>query len=224
MLHREWSAFTPISSEKRNSHRLVVTVLAVALMLAPASAYARKTSANHGVRLPSRTSESRRGRPRKFVRPSRAVTVTLPDDVIAALQAVDVDLSRAVASIVQPHVAANPSPIAELVGDAGQTVIVVPPNRALQERAGVELVPLPDGRALIAFDDSLSTSHIELRLADAMADPALTGEDRAVFVELAEILRRARRDGAASLQQRNIIVLRRTKVARSTPEDQLQQT
>ena len=96
MLYREWSAFTPISSEKRNSHRLVVTVLAVALMLAPASAYARKTSANHGVRLPSRTSESRRGRPRKFVRPSRAVTVTLPDDVIAALQGVDVDLSRAV--------------------------------------------------------------------------------------------------------------------------------
>ena len=198
-------------------------MLAVALTFAPASVYARKTS-THGVRLPARASESRRGRPRKFVRPSRAVTVTLPDDVIAALQTVNTDLSRAVVAIVQPHSDAEPSPIAELVGDDDRTVIVIPPNRALQERAGVELVPLPDGRALIAFDDSLSTSHIELRLADAMADTALTGEDRAVFVELADILRRARRNGAPSLQQRNIIVLRRTKVARSTPEDQLQQT
>jgi hypothetical protein len=203
-------AFSPISSKKRNTRRLIVTVLAVVLMCAPASAYGRKTSSNQRVKLPSRTSESRRGRPRKFVRPSRALTVTLPNDVIAALQTVNPDLSRAVAAIVQPHAASDPSPIAELVGDDEQTVIVIPPNRALRERAGVELVPLPDGRALIAFDDRLSASHIELRLADAIADPALTGEDRAVFVELAHILRRARRDGEPSLQQRNIIVLRRT--------------
>ena len=224
MLSEGFFAFTPFVSKKCNAWRLIVTIVALALVFVPASAYARMKSSNQRVKLPSRATETRRGRPRKFVRPSRAVTVTLPDDVIAALQTVNPDLSRAVASIVQPHVASDASPIAELIGDDAGTVIVVPPNRALRERAGVELVPLPDGRALIAFDDTLSTSHIELRLADAMADPDLTGEDRAVFVELADILRRARRLGEQSLQQRNIIVLRRTKVARSTPEGQVQTT
>jgi hypothetical protein len=220
----EFCAFPPIASKKYNARRLIASVLALALVCAPASAYARKASSNQRVHLPSRTSETRRGRPRKFVRPSRAVTVTLPDDVIAALQTVNPDLSHAVATIVQPHVASEPLPLAELVGDDAGTVIVVPPNRALRDRAGVELVPLPDGRALIAFDETLSTSHIELRLADAMADPDLTGEDRAVFVELADILRRARRLGEPSLQKRNIIVLRRTKVARTTPEVQINAT
>jgi hypothetical protein len=211
----------PIRQEKHAISRLIATALSLALILAPATAHARKASADHGVRRTSRASESRRGRPRKFFRPSRAVTVTLPDDVIAALQTVNTDLSRAVVTVLEPHSAANPPPIAELVGDASQT-IVVPPNRALQERAGVELIPLPDGRALISFDDTLSASHIELRLADAMADPLLAADDRAVFVELADILRRARRDGTPSLQQRSIIVLHRTRALRPS-EDQLQQ-
>ena len=225
MLFEEFSDFTVIVRKKCNAGRLIASIVALALVLAPASAYARKTTSNTRVNLPSRATEPRRGRPRKFVRPSRAVTVTLPDDVIAALQKVNPDLSRAVASIVEPHVRSESTPIAELVGDRdAATVIVVPPNRALRERAGVELVPLPDGRALIAFDDTLSTSHIELRLADAMADPDLTGEDRAVFVELADILRRARRHGEPSLHQRNIIMLCRTRGARSSSDVQVQTT
>ena len=57
----------------------------------------------------------RRGRPRKFSRPSRSVTLTLPDDVIAALLAVDSDLSRAVVRAVQPLVPDTPRPAAEVV-------------------------------------------------------------------------------------------------------------
>lgn len=203
-------------TEKLRRTRLVVAAIAIALLLAPATA--RKSSQRQGVRLPARASEVRRGRPRKFVRPSRAVTVTLPDDVIAALHSVNPDLSLAVAAVV-PVGAGEPSPIAELVSGDGQTVIVVPPNRALQERAGVELIPLPDGRALIAFDKTTSASHIELRLADAMADPSLSGEDRAIFEELAEILRRARRDSESALEQRNILVLHRTRIARQAPTE-----
>jgi hypothetical protein len=204
--------------EKSRTNRLVVAVIATALLLAPATALARKSTQRQGVRLPARASESRRGRPRKFFRPSRAVTVTLPDDVIAALQSVNPDLSLAVATVVPAMTATEPPPLAELVSGDGQTVIVIPPNRALQERAGVELVPLPDGRALIAFDKTLSASHIELRLADAMADPSLSGEDRAVFEGIAEILRRTRRDSESALDQRNILVLCRTRVARSTSD------
>ena len=41
------------------------------------------------------------GRPHKFGRPSRAVTVTLPEDVIGRLSAIDVDLGRAIVAVVQ---------------------------------------------------------------------------------------------------------------------------
>jgi len=152
-------------------------------------------------------STSRRGRPRKFTRPSRAITVTLPDDVIAALRTIDGDLSHAIARVAAPLIATTPPARAtEVVRYGDRAVIVVPRNRALLARAGVELIPFADGRALIAFDD-LSASQLELRLGDALTDPGLTGGDRTLFEELASILRNARRADASSVQQRSIIVL-----------------
>ena len=41
------------------------------------------------------------GRPRKYGRASRAVTVTLPDDVIARLGAIDADLGQAIVAAVK---------------------------------------------------------------------------------------------------------------------------
>ena len=45
----------------------------------------------------------RRGRPRKFSRPARTVTVTLPDDVLERLARVDADLGRAIVRLAQSH-------------------------------------------------------------------------------------------------------------------------
>jgi hypothetical protein len=94
----------------------------------------------------------RRGRPRKFARPSRAVTLTLPKEVIDALTAIDADLSRAVVRVTQPEMAKRPHPPAELAAFGRRAVIVVNPSRTLERRTGVVLVPLSDGRALISFD------------------------------------------------------------------------
>jgi hypothetical protein len=150
----------------------------------------------------------RRGRPRKFNRPSSSVTLTLPDDVVAILQRVDVDLSRAVVRAVRPLAARSQSAPAELTtyGDR-MAVILVPPSPSLQERIGVELVPVWDGRALIAFGDHLSIADVELRLSDAIADPALPGTDKVMFQELMKILQSARRAGTAAVSRRSIIVL-----------------
>ena len=157
-----------------------------------------------------RSPAARPGRPRKFLRPSRAVTLTLPEDIIEALRSIDADLSRAVVRVVQPLASAAPKPTAEVVTYGGRAVIVVPWNRALRDRTGLELVPLPDGRALIAFGDHLTTSELELRLGDAIGDAALTDEDRGMFEALAKILTNARL-GAESVLLRNIIVLQLTK-------------
>ncbi|HXG54107.1 MAG TPA: hypothetical protein VNJ03_01895 [Vicinamibacterales bacterium] len=151
--------------------------------------------------------EPRRGRPRKFSAPSRAVTLTLPEHVIAALGAVDSDLSRAIVQLTQPTLGMTPKPAAELSRFGNHAVIVVTPTRALAERTGIEFVPLPDGRALISFRQAMTIAELELLIEDAVDDHRLSTSDHAVFEALAGILRSARRSNDVTLLQRNIIVL-----------------
>jgi hypothetical protein len=154
---------------------------------------------------------ARRGRPRKFVRPSRPVTVTLPEDVIATLRAIDADIGRAIVRLAEPHAGATPEGPAVLRTFGARSVIIVPRNTLLGERTGVELVPLPDGRALIAFDERLSAPQIELRVADAVADAALPAADRALFESLGGILRDIRRSSTLRLRERRILVVHRRR-------------
>jgi hypothetical protein len=156
----------------------------------------------------------RRGRPRKFSAPSRAVTLTLPESVLATLSAIDADLSRAVVRVVQPRMARRPQPPAELVAFGARAVIVVNPTRTLEERTGVLLVPLSDGRALISFDETMTAARLELGIEDALEDRRLTAADRAIFAAIREILKTARRSGDVSVHQRNIIVLESRRVGK----------
>jgi hypothetical protein len=149
----------------------------------------------------------RRGRPRKFTEPSRAVTLTLPESVIAALEGVDADLSRAVVRVTQPEMRKHPHPPAELATFGRRAVIVVNPTRTLQQRTGVFLVPLSDGRALIAFDESITAARLELLIQDELADRALEDEDARIFEAIHRLLMDARRSKSVAVRQRNIIVL-----------------
>src|SRR5262249_49790062 len=88
----------------------------------------------------------RRGRPRTCAAPSRSVTLTLPETTIEALASVDRDLSRAVVRIASPALARRSHPPAELTMFGRRAVIVVNPTRTLEQRTGVFLIPLPDGR------------------------------------------------------------------------------
>ncbi len=149
----------------------------------------------------------RRGRPRKFLGRSSAVTLTLPEEVIAALRSVDADLSRAVVRLTQPELAKRPHPPAELAVFGRKAVIVVNPTHTLEQRTGVSLVPLPDGRALISFDQPLTISQLELLLRDSLEDRQLPDADRRIFNAVADILRTARQSNEVALRQRSIIVL-----------------
>lgn len=159
----------------------------------------------------------RRGRPRKFNAPSRAVTLTLPHHVIEALGGVDVDLSRAVVRLVQPELVRRPHPPAELATFGRRAVILVNPSRTLERRTGVNLVPLPDGRALISFDQSMTIPALELKVADLVAERRLSGADQAIFEAIGNILMTARRSGDVVLQQRHIIVIERRRKAAPAP-------
>lgn len=156
----------------------------------------------------------RRGRPRKFTGPSRSVTLTLPEHVIEALAAIDDDLSRAVVRVVQPELAKAPHPSAELAPFGRHAVIVVHPSRTLERRTGVLLVPLPDGRALISFEDQKTIPELELQLQDLIEDPQLAGADRCIFEQIFSFLRDARRSSAVTVQRRHIIVFETAHTAR----------
>jgi hypothetical protein len=161
--------------------------------------------------MPDDLAPVRRGRPRKFVRPARPITVTLPEDVIDALRAIDADVARAIVRLVEPHLDKGPQPSAELRSFGARSVILVPPNAQLGPRMGVELVPLSDGRALIAFDERLSTTQLELRAADAIDDEELTPRDRAVFESLVQLLRSVRQSSSLHIREKRIIVVQRTR-------------
>jgi hypothetical protein len=156
---------------------------------------------------------ARRGRPQKFGRPSRAVTLTLPEDVIAALSGVDEDLSRAVVELARPLaadvVARAP---AELTKYGDSAVVVVKPIESLRTMPGVTLVPLPDGRALISFDESMTAYEFELKLRDLIdSGKDLDVRERAVLTAIGRILRAARQTKGLTVHQRSIIVLQSTR-------------
>ena len=153
----------------------------------------------------------RRGRPRKFIAPSRPVTVTLPEHVIEALTSLDVDLGRAIVRLAQPVLADQPHPAAELASFGRHSVIVVRPSRTLERRTGVELLHLPDGRALISFDQTRTIAALELLINDALEERSLPPADRVVFEAITRILSSARHSDRVSLLQRNVIVLETRK-------------
>jgi len=152
-----------------------------------------------------------RGRPPKFGRPSRAVTLTLPEDVIAVLRSMDEDLSRSVVRLVQPlTVGTAARPPAELERHGDSAIIVFRPVKALRTMPGVTLVPLPDGRALVSLEGTLGVHEFELRLRDTLTEDGLDDLSRSVLTSIAEILKTARRTKGVLVHQRSIIVLQST--------------
>ncbi|MDQ3169975.1 MAG: hypothetical protein M3Q55_07565 [Acidobacteriota bacterium] len=135
--------------------------------------------------------------------------------MIEALTSSDGDLSRSIVRLAEREVRHIRRPAAELVSYGRHAVIAVTPSKSLERRTGISLVPLPDGRALISFEEALSIPALELLLSDALEDRALPKADREIFQSIATILKTARRDADISLLQRSIIVLRGRARART---------
>jgi hypothetical protein len=155
-----------------------------------------------------------RGRPRKFAAPSRAVTLTLPESVLEILADVDPDPSRAVVRLANRRKPVNGKLPAELAVFGKRAVITVRRTASLERRVGIDLVPLPDGRALISFDQPKTIPELELMIYDALDDETLAPEDRDVFEAIGAILKEARRSRDVTLLRRSIIVLESAGVRR----------
>jgi len=157
------------------------------------------------------------GRPRKFGRPSRAVTVTLPEDVLKRLGGLDTDIGRAIVALVE-HKAMRARTVkpAEIATYGNHSVIIVSPVNALKRIDGVQLVPIGNGRALISLERTHSVPQFELRLGDALARGDVSELERETLGAIADILRQTRRSRRVLLEERTIIVFE-TKRQRRRP-------
>lgn len=137
------------------------------------------------------------------------MTITLPEDVLVRLTAVDADLGRAIVLLAErngkPRIrAVRP---AELATYGNHAVIVVNPAKALKRLAGVQLVPIGNGRALISLDHPHSIPQLELSVRDAIERGEMSHLERQTLEAIAEILQQARRSHGVAVEERTIIVL-----------------
>ena len=149
------------------------------------------------------------GRPPKYGRPSRTLTITLPEDVVDALGAVDADLGRAIVRLTEKRGgprASAPRP-AELATYGSHAVIIVNPAKALKRLAGVQLVPVGNGRALISLAHPHSIPQLELSVRDELDRGQVNDRERRTLEAIAAILQQARRSRGVTLEERTIIVL-----------------
>ena len=150
-----------------------------------------------------------RGRPSKYGRPARAVTVTLPEDVLARLSALHADVGSAIVNLVEKGTPIRAVPIrpAEVTRYGNRAVIIVTPSPTLRRLRGVQLVPVGNGRALISLSSSTSISSLELQVRDALERMAPQNREREGIQMLADILRRSRGSRKLASEARTIIVL-----------------
>ena len=165
-----------------------------------------------------------RGRPRKYGRPARAVTVTLPEDVLARLSAVHTDIGRAIVRLVERRAPARTDKVtpAAIAQFGNHAVIVVTAVKALRRLPGVELVPIGDGRALISLESPRSIAALELQIRDSIERGEAHGDERAALEFVARVLRQGRARQGLRLEARSLIVLvsnrhRRTGTTSSKP-------
>jgi hypothetical protein len=150
-----------------------------------------------------------RGRPRKYGRPARAVTVTLPEDVLERLSAIHQDIGSAIVSLVERSRAPRRLPIrpAEVTHYGNRAVILVTPSAALRRLHGVHLVPVGAGRALISLASPTSIPALELQVRDALERMMPGNREREGLEVLADVLRRSRGPTGLMSEARTIIVL-----------------
>src|SRR5437867_6523092 len=171
--------------------------------------------------MPSRSMQllkSGPGRPMKYGRASRAVTITLPEDVLVRLSSVDTDLGRAIVKLAERHgkPRARLLRTAEVAAYGKHAVILVNPAPVLRRLPGVKLVPIGDGRALISLDQPRSIQHFELDVRDALERGGTREPERQTLEAIADILRKARLSRHVSTEERTIIVLQSKRQRRQS--------
>jgi hypothetical protein len=135
--------------------------------------------------------------------------MTLPEDVLVRLRALDPDLGSAIVRLVQRNGRPRERAVrlTEVAAYGSRAVLIVTMAKSLKRLPGVQLVPIGNGRALISLEHPNSIAQFELNVRDAAAFGQMNSIERRTLEGVSEILQEARRSPSVTLAERTIIVL-----------------
>jgi hypothetical protein len=162
------------------------------------------------------SSPAKRGRPRKFDRPSQFVALTLPEEVVRGLGKINPDLGWAIVTLFEKGSASKAAPDTGSIDDVAlvriadrRSLIVV--NRAVvKSLPGINIVPLDSERAFLALEPERGMPDLELAVIDRIQDPASGAHERKALTQLWTLLRTWRHDSGLRFHSRSIIIVERT--------------
>ena len=151
-----------------------------------------------------------RGRPPKFGRPSQLVTLTLPDDVLAWLKTLHADPAWAIVKLHEKadRRARKPIELAELVQLPQGRALILVNTETLKQLPGVAIIPMSDGRGILALEVGKGVADLELAVIDSLEAKGAAGAEREALQALRDRLREWRQQGLR-FETRTIVVANR---------------
>lgn len=161
------------------------------------------------------SSGAKRGRPLKFGRPTRPLSVSLPDDVIAWLETLDPDPAWAIVGLFEKarlrQMSPSPRVGAELVQLPGKRALILVSPDVFDGLAGVSVIRLSDGRGFLALQAGKGYADLELAVVDMIDAVDALPERRQALAEIRKQLRDWRQSGL-HFEPRSILVVEREEV------------
>ena len=153
---------------------------------------------------------NRRGRPPKYGRPAQLVTLTLPDDVLDWLKTLHSDPAWAIVRLHEQasRRARKTVALAELVQLPERRALILVNAEVLSHIPGVSIIPMADGRGLLALDAGRGVADLELAVIDRLDSPRVAAAEREALAALRDKLREWRQQGV-NFESRAIIVATR---------------
>jgi hypothetical protein len=138
------------------------------------------------------------GRPPKFNGTRRPITVTLPEETLAQLQAINDDRAKAIVKATDSYMNAGKSgdSMVQIVEvESGIGIILVGSNRILKEIKWMKLVEVCSGRFLLTIPPGTSVDSLEVAITDLVdsGDP-IPQKEKDMLKELQNIFKRLRKD------------------------------
>lgn len=144
------------------------------------------------------------GRPAKFGEPSRPVTMTLPDRILARLAEIDDDRAKAVVRAVEAALGGaggSIPPVDELPVADDEALLVVSRSRLLEAIPWLTMIQISPGRHLISLRDNAPIEKLEVALEDILDGTAGDESERRVLRLLLARIRTPRRNRAVRTEQ-----------------------
>jgi len=140
---------------------------------------------------------NRRGRPPKYGRPAQLVTLTLPDDVLAWLKTLHVDPAWAIVKLhEQASRRSRKAPaLAELMPLPERRALIMVNAEVLSHIPNVNIIPLSDGRGLLALKPGSGVADLEIAVIDRLESTGVPPAEREALLALRDKLREWRQQG-----------------------------